>query len=97
MPFGPVAQLGEHRFCKAGVVGSIPTGSTTFIMSFARSSRRSMLGDGARDTVGALPQGRLSRAPTFSFLSCTQTAHDSGDRARCKHITRSAWAAAEAI
>ena len=26
--FGPLAHLVEHRLCKAGVVGSIPTGST---------------------------------------------------------------------
>ena len=28
--YGGVAQLGEHLLCKQGVVGSIPTGSTTF-------------------------------------------------------------------
>ena len=29
-PFhGALAQLGEHLLCKQGVVGSIPTGSTT--------------------------------------------------------------------
>ncbi len=27
--FGALAQLGEHLLCKQGVVGSIPTGSTT--------------------------------------------------------------------
>lgn len=27
--FGAIAQLGEHLLCKQGVVGSIPTGSTT--------------------------------------------------------------------
>jgi hypothetical protein len=26
---GAIAQLGEHLLCKQGVVGSIPTGSTT--------------------------------------------------------------------
>ncbi len=26
---GAVAQLGEHLLCKQGVVGSIPSGSTT--------------------------------------------------------------------
>ena len=26
---GALAQLGEHLLCKQGVVGSIPTGSTT--------------------------------------------------------------------
>lgn len=30
VPFGALAQLGEHLLCKQGVVGSIPTGSTTF-------------------------------------------------------------------
>ena len=29
VPFGALAQLGEHLLCKQGVVGSIPTGSTT--------------------------------------------------------------------
>lgn len=28
VPFGALAQLGEHLLCKQGVVGSIPTGST---------------------------------------------------------------------
>ena len=28
--FGPVAQLGERRLCKADVAGSIPVGSTSF-------------------------------------------------------------------
>src|SRR3546814_21181997 len=28
-PFGAIAQLGEHLLCKQGVVGSIPTGSTS--------------------------------------------------------------------
>ena len=27
--YGALAQLGEHLLCKQGVVGSIPTGSTT--------------------------------------------------------------------
>ena len=27
--FGAIAQLGEHLLCKQGVVGSIPTGSTS--------------------------------------------------------------------
>ena len=27
---GAIAQLGEHLLCKQGVVGSIPTGSTSF-------------------------------------------------------------------
>ena len=30
VPFGALAQLGEHLLCKQGVVGSIPTGSTMF-------------------------------------------------------------------
>ena len=29
---GALAQLGEHLLCKQGVVGSIPTGSTTLVM-----------------------------------------------------------------
>ena len=28
---GGLAQLGEHLLCKQGVVGSIPTGSTTLL------------------------------------------------------------------
>ena len=28
--FGPIAQLGERRFCKAEVIGSIPIGSKQF-------------------------------------------------------------------
>ena len=28
-PFGGLAQLGEHLLCKQGVVGSIPSSSTT--------------------------------------------------------------------
>ena len=28
--YGAIAQLGEHLLCKQGVVGSIPTGSTSF-------------------------------------------------------------------
>ena len=33
-PFkGAIAQLGEHLLCKQGVVGSIPTGSTTLGMT----------------------------------------------------------------
>ena len=27
--YGAIAQLGEHLLCKQGVVGSIPTGSTS--------------------------------------------------------------------
>lgn len=27
-PYGPIAQLGEHKLCKLGVKGSIPFGST---------------------------------------------------------------------
>lgn len=30
--------MGEHRFCKAGVVGSTPTGSTLQVVSTATSS-----------------------------------------------------------
>ncbi len=30
IPYGAIAQLGEHLLCKQGVVGSIPTGSTSF-------------------------------------------------------------------
>jgi hypothetical protein len=29
---GALAQLGEHLLCKQGVVGSIPTGSTSFVV-----------------------------------------------------------------
>ena len=29
---GAIAQLGEHLLCKQGVVGSIPTGSTTLLV-----------------------------------------------------------------
>ena len=32
--FGIVAQLGEHRFCKAGVAGSNPVGSICTISAF---------------------------------------------------------------
>ena len=32
---GALAQLGEHLLCKQGVVGSIPTGSTTSVERFA--------------------------------------------------------------
>ena len=28
VPFGALAQLGEHLLCKQGVIGSIPIGST---------------------------------------------------------------------
>ena len=31
-PQGAIAQLGEHLLCKQGVVGSIPTGSTSFVV-----------------------------------------------------------------
>ena len=30
MAFGALAQLGEHLLCKQGVVGSIPSSSTTY-------------------------------------------------------------------
>ena len=49
-PFdGAIAQLGEHLLCKQGVVGSIPTGSTTLCDSLA----------GARTWVCGLPNKGL--------------------------------------
>jgi hypothetical protein len=36
---GALAQLGEHLLCKQGVVGSIPTGSTT---AFGMVGRRAI-------------------------------------------------------
>jgi hypothetical protein len=35
---GAIAQLGEHLLCKQGVVGSIPTGSTTLELQLQFSS-----------------------------------------------------------
>ena len=32
LPFGDVAQLGEHRLCKPGVAGSIPVVSTDVML-----------------------------------------------------------------
>jgi hypothetical protein len=52
--FGDVAQLGEHRLCKAGVTGSIPVIS---IKNFEASSRKGH-GFGSVGQAPALPQGR---------------------------------------
>ena len=37
-PIGGLAQLGEHLLCKQGVVGSIPSSSTTFYQKRKRKS-----------------------------------------------------------
>ncbi len=37
--FGAIAQLGERVLCKHEVVGSIPSGSTIFVMRAARILR----------------------------------------------------------
>ena len=41
--FGAVAQLGEHLLCKQRVVGSIPTGSTSFGLNGCVRTQRSDL------------------------------------------------------
>ena len=53
---GAIAQLGEHLLCKQGVVGSIPTGSTTFSLLFVvkalvyESTRRTFTPRSAKKT-----------------------------------------------
>ena len=42
--FGGLAQLGEHLLCKQGVVGSIPSSSTTYELSLFRCLKRQKVG-----------------------------------------------------
>ena len=43
---GAIAQLGEHLLCKQGVVGSIPTGSTSLLRSPRHDPRPFVMGAG---------------------------------------------------
>ena len=56
---GAIAQLGEHLLCKQGVVGSIPTGSTScrnvgveeFSEGTRKGTRKQEAGEGAGKEV----------------------------------------------
>ena len=52
--FGAVAQLGEHRLCKPGVVGSIPISST---IGFGDFSSQASLEDAPPATGGDVISG----------------------------------------
>ena len=71
--FGALAQLGEHRLCKAGVVGSIPTRSTPPIRKADAEMHRPFCfaGRGVRDaacdaTLSADTAKRTRRPPRAS-------------------------------
>ena len=43
VPFGALAQLGEHLLCKQGVVGSIPSSSTKVLLESTNVSQSARL------------------------------------------------------
>ncbi len=58
---GAVAQLGEHLLCKQGVVGSIPSGSTTLrSSSFGWQATRRSLDEGVSTEALAQVDGQMA-------------------------------------
>ncbi len=60
-PLGALAQLGEHLLCKQGVVGSIPTGSTTLVGTNQLRTHKDLNDEGIVAVVCSLKKWEVAK------------------------------------